>query len=63
MREVECTVNTDGTVEIDMIGFKGKGCEKILDELAKALGQKVDTKVKPEYYEQDATTKQKVKAF
>lgn len=63
MKEIECVINPDGTVEIDMIGFKGKGCEKILDQLTKALGQKVDSKIKHEYYEQDAEVKQKVKGF
>jgi elongation factor P hydroxylase len=63
MKEIECVINTDGTVEIDMIGFKGKGCEKILDQLTKALGQKVESKTKQEYYQQEAEVKQKVRGF
>lgn len=63
MKEIECIVNTDGTIEIDLIGFKGKGCEKLADELARALGKKVTSKVKNEFYEQETTQKQKIRGL
>jgi hypothetical protein len=51
MREIEITINLDGSVEIDLDGFQGKGCSEITDEFVKALsGDVVKREQKKEYY-------------
>jgi hypothetical protein len=40
-KEIRITINPDGTTEIDLKGYEGKGCGKITDELTKALGGEV----------------------
>ena len=59
--EIECIIDNDGTVHIDLIGYEGQGCDKVANEIIRALGKKVDSKTKPEYYKTDAkaTGKQK----
>ncbi|MFW6173330.1 MAG: DUF2997 domain-containing protein [Elusimicrobiota bacterium] len=55
-KDIEIEITPDGEVNMDLIGFEGKGCEKVADELIKILGKnKLETK-KPEWYK-----KQKVK--
>jgi hypothetical protein len=62
-REIECFINPDGTVDIDLIGFKGQGCEKIADEIAKALGEKIKKNQKqPDYYQQEVQVQGRVRA-
>ena len=61
MKEIEIIIDTDGQIGIDAIGFKGKGCEELTKQIAKALGQIVESKKKQEYWEQTVVTKQKVR--
>lgn len=61
MKEVEFTIKTDGTIEIDLINFKGKGCKEVGDLLAEGLGKKSKSDIKGEFYKQDACAKQKIK--
>ena len=63
MKEIECVINKDGTVEIDMIGFKGKGCAELAEELAKALGSKISLETKREFNESEVCNKEKIRAF
>lgn len=43
---------TTGEVEIDLNGYKGKGCGAVQEAVSKALGGDVTaTKQKPEYHE------------
>jgi hypothetical protein len=55
-KEVDIVISKDGTVSVDQIGWEGKACDKSIDDLLNAIGTKVKTKQKKEYY-----TKQKVK--
>ncbi len=60
MKEIEIIINTDGTSEIDLKGFHGKGCSKIMEELVKAIGGEVQKRTKKcDYYQPEP--KQKVK--
>lgn len=60
MKEIEITIDTDGTVEIDLKGFHGKGCSEITEKLLKALDGEVKTSTKKsEYYKPVPKTKVK----
>lgn len=55
-KDIEIEITPEGEVNMDLIGFEGKDCEKAADELIKMLGRdKVETK-KSEWYK-----KQKLK--
>lgn len=43
-------INEDGTFDLDMAGFKGKGCKDIAKKFA-AAGKAVKETIKPEYYD------------
>ena len=49
-KEIEITITTDGKVISDLQGFEGKGCDGAIDDILLALGKKVETKKKKEYY-------------
>ena len=56
---IRYVINPDGSVTLDFNGFRGEACvqefEKILRELEKNFGVKVDTikqELKPEYYQE-----------
>lgn len=59
-REIEITIDKDGNVEIDMIGWHGKGCADVSKQLEKALGRTVKTDRKSEFYKPEQKQKQKV---
>ncbi len=60
-RSIEVIVNTDGSLLIDAIGFKGPACEKATRFLEDALGQIATKQRKPDYNERNRTqTKQRV---
>lgn len=60
MKEIEITINTDGTLELDLKGYNGNGCSKITDELVKALkGDVINRDQKHEYYKPEVKTKVK----
>jgi hypothetical protein len=40
----------DGTIFVDMEGYKGPACEGELKRLSSVLGTPIDTKRKPDYY-------------
>lgn len=48
--EIIIEIDDLGNIKIDMIGFQGKICEKITEELANKVGEIIDDKKKPEYY-------------
>jgi len=48
-REVEVTINPDGTVSLDAKGFAGKGCTEILNALARGF-RKTEERKKKEYH-------------
>ena len=49
MKTIKIDVSPAGNVEVDLIGFKGKGCKKITDQIQLALGGDSESKPKPEY--------------
>lgn len=58
MKEIEIIINVDGSVEIDLKGFEGKGCSDITEQLVKALAGEVNIrKQKTEYYKPKQKTK------
>ena len=62
MKEIEITINPDGTAEIELDGFKGKGCSQAMDELLKGLDAKIVKRSKKcDYYQQDVEEKVKQK--
>jgi len=52
-KEMEIVFKNDGTVDIDMIGYHGKGCAEEINELLDAVGGKSKRKQKEEYYQKD----------
>jgi len=51
MQEIEITIDLEGSTQIDLKGFHGKGCSEITDKLIKALeGNVVSRSPKTEYY-------------
>ena len=49
-REVEFTIKTDGTVEVDQKGYEGKTCVNDVKEILNALGKEKKTVRKKEYF-------------
>lgn len=54
-KEIEIVINTDGTIEIDQIGWKGKSCEGAVDDLIKMLGKEVKKRRKSEWHKHQQT--------
>lgn len=52
-KEIEIKVLPDGTVEIDLIGYKGQGCDVDLKKITKSLGIITDSKKKSDFYQDD----------
>lgn len=50
-KEIEYTIRPDGTVEVDLQGFKGQGCSETADEIIKKLGSDLKENRKREFYE------------
>lgn len=62
-KSIEVVVNTDGSLEIEAVGFTGSDCEKATSFLEKALGMVSSRNRKGEYYRPALLHKQqKVKA-
>lgn len=60
MREVEFTIDDDGNIEVDLIGFDGKGCGTLGEKLAKALGSVKHRQQKQEFFKPVQKQKQKI---
>jgi len=52
-KEMEIVVKPDGTVDIDMIGYQGKGCSEEIIKLLDAVGGKSKKKQKSEFYQKE----------
>jgi hypothetical protein len=48
MKRVRVTIDKDGNVKIDAIGFQGAECEQATAELEASLGAPTNRKLKPE---------------
>lgn len=49
--EIELFISNDGEIKVHTKGIKGAGCIKVLDSLAKELGQEKERTLTGEYYE------------
>ncbi len=60
-RSIDVIVNTDGSLIIDAVGFKGAACDKATRFLEEALGRIATKQRKPAYNERNRTqTEQRV---
>ena len=60
MKEIEVTINLDGTTEIDLKGFEGAGCHQITDQLVKSLaGEVISRDQKCDFFKAKQTEKVK----
>ncbi len=50
-QEIRLIIGVDGTVTIEPTGFTGPACEAATKAIEEALGEVVDRKKKPEYYQ------------
>ena len=57
-KSIELVVNTDGSLEIEAVGFAGTDCEKATAFLEKALGMVASRNRKGEYYSAVSVKKQ-----
>ena len=57
-RSIEVIVNTDGSLIIDAVGFKGPACDKATRFLEEALGRIASKQRKPSYSERNKTQRQ-----
>ena len=57
-RSIEVIVNTDGSLVVDAIGFKGPDCEKATRILEEALGRIAAKQRKPAFNERNQTHRQ-----
>lgn len=57
-RSIDVIVNTDGSLIIDAVGFKGPACDKATRFLEEALGQIASKQRKPAYNERNQTKHQ-----
>jgi hypothetical protein len=51
--EIDIKILPDGTIDIDMIGYKGNACDVELKKLVKSIGVVVSSKKKQDYYSED----------
>ena len=59
MKNIEIVIDTDGTLKIDAVGFKGMECEKATRFLETSLGKYAwngQSGRKPEFYQTQAAT-------
>jgi hypothetical protein len=60
-KEIEITIDEDGTVHMEALGFEGKGCHETLAEIQRVLGRVKGAKRKAEFYDNKVKVTQKVK--
>ncbi len=58
MPEIEITIEKDGTVDIDLIGYQGQGCSQDSEAFARALGNTVKSDHKHEFWQQEQSSDQ-----
>lgn len=51
MREIEITIDKNGKIDIEAIGYDGQGCSQDISKLVEALGTEVSRSQKCEYYQ------------
>jgi len=51
MKKIIVTIDREGKTSVEAVGFKGKGCVKATEIIAKILGKESSRQKKAEYYE------------
>lgn len=49
-KDIDITINADGTIDFDQLGWEGKNCDGAVDDLIKAIGKEKNVKKKTEWY-------------
>ena len=63
MKQIKILFGPNGEIEIEAIGYKGKGCKEATKFLEEALGTERDTKRKVEWFLQNAESVQRGKGY
>jgi hypothetical protein len=50
-KHIDIKIAPDGTISVDLIGYKGVGCEEDLRKISKVLGQPMASQKKADYYD------------
>lgn len=56
MKSIEITCKADGTIQVEAVGFKGKGCQQATADFEKALGAVQNDTKKAEFHQKQQTT-------
>ena len=51
-KEIEITIKTDGTLDINQEGWEGKNCEGAIDDIIKLLGKEIKTTRNKDWFKQ-----------
>ena len=54
MKKIVVTIDREGKTSVEAVGFKGKGCVKATEVIAKILGRESSRQKKAEYYETES---------
>lgn len=57
--EIEIVIAPDGSIKLDIKGMKGPVCAPIIGRLAQGVGEVVEERNKPEFYQQAQAQQQK----
>lgn len=58
--EIEILIHPDGSIKLDIKGMKGPVCAPIIGKLAKDVGEIVEERNKPEFYQQQGQQQKKL---
>ena len=50
---VTVTIDDDGKIELDQVGYQGKACQGDIKDLLNALGEERSTTQKPEFHKEN----------
>ena len=50
-KHIDIQILADGTISVDLIGYKGVGCEEELRKISKVLGKPITSSKKCDYYD------------
>lgn len=53
MKKIQIDIKTDGTIDIEALGYNGVGCLEATRAFEEALGQVTDRERKSEYYQKE----------
>lgn len=60
-KELEIIINTDGTINIDAMGYQGNQCEEVLNSIVEQMnGEVTDSNFKSEYWDQSIEVDQNI---